>query len=238
VESNLRPDPAGLHDAAVEPICRQYLELRYRLLPYNYTLVREACDTGLPLMRALWLHYPGDPEAVKRGDQYLWGRDLLIAPVTASGISQRQLYLPEGDWYDFWTNTRHSGKRMLTRPVDLATMPLLVRAGAILPLDPVRQYTGQTVAGLTTLRIYPGADGDFTLYDDDGQSLGYCDGTDAKTMWIHFHWTDATRRLTITPDSRMKQWPGGARHFMIELAGDGTKRQSAEFHGERVEVQL
>jgi alpha-glucosidase/alpha-D-xyloside xylohydrolase len=238
VESNLRPDPARLHDAAVEPICRKYLELRYRLLPYNYTLVRQACDAGLPLMRALWLHYPGDPEAVKRGDQYLWGRELLVAPVTASGASQRTLYLPEGDWYDFWTNTRHSGKRMLARAVDLATLPLFVRAGAILPLDPVRQYTAQAVAGPTTLRIYPGADGDFTLYDDDGQGLGYRDGSDAKTMWIHFHWTDATRRLTIVPDSRMKRWPGGARTFTIELAGDGRKGKSAAFRGERMVVQL
>src|SRR5438067_800500 len=77
VETNLKPDPAELHNAAVEPVCKKYLELRYRLLPYNYALLREACDTGLPPMRALWLHHPGDPAAVRRGDQYLWGRDLL-----------------------------------------------------------------------------------------------------------------------------------------------------------------
>lgn len=238
VETNLRPDPAELHNAAVEPMCRKYLELRYSLLPYNYTLAREACDTGLPLMRALWLHYPSDPEAVKVGDQYLWGRDLLVAPVTASGVKRRELYLPEGDWYDFWTNARHSGKRPMTLPVDLATLPLFVRAGAILPLDPVRQYTAQKVTGPTILRIYPGADGNFTLYDDDGQSLGYRDGTDTKTVWIHFHWDDSARRLTIEPDRRMKQWPGGGRTFTMELAGNGGKPKIAEFRGERMVVQL
>src|SRR5205823_12688568 len=98
VETNLRPDPAELHNATVEPVCKRYLELRYRLLPYNYALVREACDTGLPPMRALWVHYPHDPDAVKRGDEYLWGRDLLVAPVVEKGATGRKLYLPEGDW--------------------------------------------------------------------------------------------------------------------------------------------
>ena len=84
------PDPAELHNAAVEPICRKYLELRYRLLPYLYSVVREAHDTGLPIMRALWLHYPDDPAAVARGDEYLWGRDILVAPVTEKGATSRQ----------------------------------------------------------------------------------------------------------------------------------------------------
>jgi alpha-glucosidase/alpha-D-xyloside xylohydrolase len=238
IETKLSPDPAELHNAAVEPICRKYLELRYSLLPYNYTLTREACDTGLPLMRALWLHYPRDPEAAKLGDEYLWGRDLLVAPVTASGVTERKLYLPEGDWYDFWTNEQHKGKRYLTRAVDLATVPLFVRAGAILPLDPVRQYTAQKKTGPTTLRIYPGANGEFTLYDDDGQSLGYRDGSDPKTVWIQYRWDDATRRLTIAPDPRMKQWPGGGRTFMIELAGNRAKPKLVEFRGVRMVVQL
>jgi alpha-glucosidase/alpha-D-xyloside xylohydrolase len=238
VETKLRPDPAELHNAAVEPICRKYLELRYSLLPYNYTLTREACDTGLPMMRALWLHYPGDADAVKLGDQYLWGRDLLVAPVTATSVTQRKLYLPEGVWYDFWNNKRYSGKQMVTRSVDLETLPLFVRAGAILPLDPVRKFSAQKVTDPTTVRIYQGADGNFTLYDDDGQSLSYSEGTDTKTMWIQFRWDDATRRLTIAPDARMKQWPGGSRTFTIELAGEGAKSKVVEFRGERMVIQL
>jgi alpha-glucosidase (family GH31 glycosyl hydrolase) len=245
VESRPAPDPSELHNAAVEPICRQYLDLRYQLLPYNYTLAREASDTGLPFMRALWLHYPTDPEAVKLGSEYLWGRDLLIAPVTEKGATSRRVYLPAGVWYDWWNNSRlvdqiqnQNGGTWVDRPVDLATMPIYVRAGAIIPLDPVRQFTAQDVTGPTTIRVYPGADGDFTLYDDDGNSLGYRDGSDPKTVWIHFHWDDAKHRLTAEPDARMKQWPGGVRSFAVEAVGSSGKPTSLEFRGSATSVAL
>jgi alpha-glucosidase/alpha-D-xyloside xylohydrolase len=232
------PDASELHNAEVEPICKKYLELRYQLLPYNYTLTREAVDTGLPMMRALWLHYPNDAEAVKLGSEFLWGRDLLVAPVVEKGATLRRVYLPEGAWYDWWTGEKLAGKRWIERPVDLATLPLYARAGAIIPLDPVRQYTAQSVNEPTTVRVYPGADGEFTLYDDDGQSLGYRDATDSKTTWIRFRWDDGKRRLTVESDSRMKKWPGGARVFTVEMVGSeaGTKR--AEFLGKRVTVNL
>jgi alpha-glucosidase/alpha-D-xyloside xylohydrolase len=236
VESREGPDRSELHNAEVEPICRKYLELRYRLLPYNYTLMREACDTGLPPMRALWLHYPGDAEAVQLGDEYLWGRDLLIAPVVEKGATARRLYLPEGTWYDWWTGKPTAGKRWIERRVDLATLPMYARAGAVVPLDPVRQYTGQPVTGPTALRVYPGADGSFTLYDDDGQSLGYRDGSDGKAVWIRFRWDDAARRLTLEPDGRMKKWPGGTRVFTVELVGSDAQPRQVEFRGERVAV--
>src|SRR5438034_6561063 len=124
-------DSSQLHKAQVEPICRKYLELRYRLLPYLYSAVRESSQTGLPIMRALWLHYPNDRPAISRGDEYLWGRDLLVAPVTEQGANSRKLYLPRGDWYDFWTEEKLAGGREVSRDVDLATMPLYARAGAI-----------------------------------------------------------------------------------------------------------
>ncbi len=238
IENNQNVDRAELHNAAVEPICRKYLELRYRLLPYNYTLAREACDTGLPMMRALWLHYPNDAEAVKLGNEYLWGRDLLVAPVVEKGAKSRRVYLPDGIWYDWWTNEKIQGKRWIERPVDLATLPLYAHAGAIVPLDPVRQYTSQPVAELTTLRVYPGANGTFALYDDDGQSLSYRDGSDSKTVWIRFRWDDANRRLTLEPDERMKKWPGGVRVFSVEAVGGDAPAKRIEFRGERAFVNL
>ena len=230
------PDPSELHNADVEPICRRFLELRYRLLPYNYSLAREACDTGLPPMRAMWLHYGSDAQAAKLGDQYLWGRDLLVAPVVERGAKMRRVYLPAGSWYDWWTGEAVSGGRWVERPVDLATLPLYARAGAIVPLDPVRQYTAQPVQEPTLLRVYPGADGAFTLYDDDGSSLGYRDGSDAKTVWLRVRWDDASRRLRIEPDGRMTTWPGGVRLFAVERIGASAKR--VEFRGEAVEVEL
>lgn len=238
VAENLHPDPAELHNAAIEPICRQYLELRYRLLPYNYTVAREATDTGLPMMRALWLHYPRDAEATKLGDEYLWGRDLLVAPVLAKGATQRRVYLPAGTWHDWWTKEKIAGGRWLERPVDLATLPLYVRAGAIVPLDPVRQYTAQPVTEPTTLRVFPGADGAFTLYDDDGASLAYRDGADPRTTWIRCRWDDAKRTLTIERDPRMPRWSGAAREFLLEASDRTGAPRRVAFEGGRLAVEL
>jgi alpha-glucosidase/alpha-D-xyloside xylohydrolase len=232
VETNLQPDPAELRNAEVEPICKKYLELRYQLLPYNYTLMREACDTGVPPMRALWLHYPGDAEAVKLGNEYLWGRDLLVAPVTAKGATERKLYLPEGEWYDFWTNDKHDGKRELTRKVDLATLPLFVRAGTILPLDPMRQYTTQAVEEATTIRVYSGRDGEYRLYEDDGSSLDYLQG---KFTWTRLKWNERERRLTIEPEEGTVKL--GPRTFAVEVI-PGGKKQEVRYAGERTEVKF
>lgn len=232
------PDASELRNAEVEPIARQYLELRYRLLPYNYTTARAACDTGLPMMRAMWLHYPRDEQAVALGDQYLWGSDLLIAPVVEKGTQRRRVYLPKGSWYDWWTGDKFAGERWIEREVDLATMPIFARAGAIIPLDPVRQFTGQTVEGATTVRVYPGANGSFTLYDDDGQSLGYGNNTDSKMVWIRFQWDDSKRQLTIAPDERLKKRPGGTRVFSVEQAGSTSEPKKVEFRGEAVSVPM
>jgi alpha-glucosidase/alpha-D-xyloside xylohydrolase len=220
VEHNEGPAASELHNAAVEPICREYLNLRYRLLSYNYTLAREAHDTGLPLLRALWLHYPREPQAVACDNEYLWGRDLLVAPVVAQGVSERCVYLPAGDWYDWRTGEKIAGGRTIRRAVDLATLPLYVRAGSILPLDPVRQYVSQSSSEPTTIRVYPGADGRFILYDDDGQSLQYLKGS---AMWIAFTWNDTERSLRITLDSRSSVKPS-PRDFRVEVAPDNTPK--------------
>ena len=237
IENNRNVDASELHNPEVEPICKKYLELRYQLLPYNYTLAREACDTGLPMMRALWLHYPNDPEAVKLGSEYLWGRALLVAPVVEKGATSRRVYLPRGTWYDWWTGEKLKGERWIERPVDLATLPLYARAGAIIPLDPVRQYTGQPVTGATTLHIFAGADGEFRLYDDDGQSLAYRDNSDPKAVWIRFNWDDSKRLLTVEPDNRMKKWPGPARPFTVEVIGGNVPARQIRFAGEKLQIR-
>jgi alpha-glucosidase/alpha-D-xyloside xylohydrolase len=232
VEHKSGPDKSELRNAEVEPICKKYLELRYRLLPYNYTLMREACDTGLPPMRALWLHYPGDAEAVKLGDEYLWGRDLLVAPVVQQGAKSRRVYLPAGTWYDWWTGKSIKGGGWVERPVDLATMPIYARAGAIIPLDPVRQYTAQPVSVPTTLQIYRGADGQFVLYDDDGKSLDYLRG---QGTWTKMTWDDGKRRLVIEPDARTMREGQIERAFDVVMLPEG-KQQRVKYAGKRVEV--
>jgi alpha-glucosidase (family GH31 glycosyl hydrolase) len=234
IESRDVTDRAELHNAEVEPICRKYLDLRYRLLPYNYTLIRETCDSGLPPMRALYLHYPEDAEAVKLGDEYLWGRELLVAPVVEKGAKSRHLYLPAGNWYDWWTNEKETGGRWVDRPVDLKTLPLYVRAGAIVPLDPVRQYTAQPVSEPTTLNVYPGADGEFVLYEDDGVSLDYLRD---RATWTRFRWDDRHQILTLEPDSRSKMKPVPRRTFQVQLVTQNT-RKTVEYHGSKVQVRF
>jgi alpha-glucosidase/alpha-D-xyloside xylohydrolase len=226
---------SAMNDSRVEPIARAYDELRYQLLPYNYTLAWEARETGLPLMRALWLHYPNDSIARALGTEYLWGRDLLIAPVFTPSASSRDVYLPAGAWYDWWTNARLAGGQTVTRGVALATMPIYVRAGAIIPVDPVRQYTSEPVTAPTTLRVYPGADGDFTLYDDDGISQAYLSGDAAFTR---IRWNDRMRMLTVEPDERYRSSRARlTRNFDVVLMPGGAP-QRVHFAGQRAQVRL
>jgi alpha-glucosidase (family GH31 glycosyl hydrolase) len=156
-----QPDPNELHDAAIEPICKKYLELRQQLMPYLYAAVKETCETGAPIIRALWLHYPDDAVAVARGDEYLYGREILVAPVVEKSATTRSLYLPRGTWYDFWTKQRLEGGREIVLKVDLETIPLYVRAGAVIPMGPIKQYTAENVAAPLALWVYPGQDGAF-----------------------------------------------------------------------------
>jgi alpha-glucosidase (family GH31 glycosyl hydrolase) len=220
-----------MNNPAIEPVAKKYSELRYQLMPYTYTVAREARDRGLPLMRAMWLHYPDDDRARGLGNQFMWGPDLLVAPVFTKGASSRDVYLPKGEWYDWWTNARATGGQSVARAVDLATMPLYVRAGAIIPVDPVRQYTSEPVTEPTTLRVYRGADGQFTLYEDDGMSLEYLQG---KGSWTRIAWNDRESQLTIEPGA-----PRGAtnvvteRVFKVELVPDGATRE-VTYSGRRV----
>ena len=227
------PDPSELHNAAVEPICRKYLDLRYRLLPYLYSAVREAHRTGLPIVRALWLHYPTDPAAVRRGDEYLWGRDILVAPVVEKGATERRVYLPEGVWHDFWTEERQTGGREISRSVDLGTLPLYVRAGAVVPIGPVKQYVTEPVDSPVTLTIYPGSSGEFSLYEDDGVSLAYQRG---EWSGIEGTWNDARRRLALRAAAGSKP-PRSERHFHARVAGERSVHDIV-FSGRPIEIQL
>jgi len=231
-EWRVKPDPAEFHNAAVEPACRAALNLRYQLLPYTYTLAREAHDTGMPLMRPLWLHHPDDEQAVPRSDEFLWGRDLLIAPVVAKAATSRRVYLPSGTWFDWWTGEQYAGGTSITRSVTLETIPIFVRAGAIIPFDPVRQYTGQAVEQPTEIRVYPGADGDFTLYDDDGHTMEYLKHDGERTRIL---WNDAACTLTIEPANA-----GGAevrRTFSLRVM-PGEETTSIEYRGAKMVVDL
>jgi alpha-glucosidase/alpha-D-xyloside xylohydrolase len=228
------PAQQEMNNPAIEPIAKKYAELRYQLMPYTYTLAREAHDTGMPLMRALWLHYPDDRRAFGQSQEYLWGRNLLIAPVYEKGATSREVYLPAGTWYDWWDNSRHKGGTTVTRNVDLATMPIYVRAGSIIPFDPVRQYTAQPVTEPTTLKVYTGASGAFTMYEDDGNSQDYLEN---KGTWTKLSWEDGAKKLTISaaPPASVTNASTAAREFRVELLPAGTVK-TVTYNGRQTEV--
>ena len=230
------PAQSEMNNPAIEPVAKKYAELRYQLMPYTYTLAREAYDKGMPLMRALWLHYPGDQHAVGQSQEYLWGRDMLIAPIYEAGVTSRDVYLPKGTWYDWWDNSRHVGGNTVTRKVDLATMPIYVRAGSIIPFDPVRQFVAQPVTEPTTLRVFSGANGDFMMYEDDGNSQNYIQN---KGTWTKITWDDAAKKLTISaaPPAGVINQSSATREFKVELLPLGTVK-TVMYNGRLAEVMF
>jgi len=159
---------------------------------------------------------------------------MLIAPVHKKSATSREVYLPEGTWYDWWTGKAVEGGKTITRQVDLSCMPIYVRAGAIIPFDPVRQYTSQKVDKPTTLKIYQGADGQYTLYDDDGISLDYLKGSSVQTL---ITWDDGAKRLTVEPLTKQDEGKRAERKFEIELIPAGTTKE-IRYTGQRLELEF
>ena len=232
--NSFRVDPAELNNKQVEPILKDYLELRMRLMPYTYSALRETHQTGMPMMRALWLHHADDATAVTRGDEYLWGPDILVAPVVEKGATSRRVYLPRGVWYDFWTNERVEGGREVEKPVDLATMPLYVRAGAVIPMGPVKQYTEEPSNEPTELVVYPGASRTSVMYDDDGHTFNYRKG---EWTGIEMLWDDRSRQLTLQLVRGSKMSGAVPRLFAARVAGMQTATM-VRFGGDRVRIRL
>ena len=220
-DPKLLPTPDELHHAEVEGICRKYLDLRYQLLPYLYSMVSQTHRTGMPVMRAMWLAYPGDAKMLAIDDVYMWGDALLVAPVTVAGATQRSVYLPAGLWYDYWTHTRVQGGAEVTASADLATLPLFVKAGAIVPMGPVKQYTTEPSAEPLDLVVYPGADGRFSFYEDDGVSMDHARGVFSL---IDLEWRDSARSLSLRLAGGSRMHPFTSRKMALRVAGESTEK--------------
>lgn len=215
--SSFLPKPEDLHNVAVEPICRKFLETRYKLLPYLYSAAYETHTTGLPIIRSLGLSFPEDEKAWATVDAFLFGPSLLAAPVYEPGATSRTLTLPAGSWWDFWTGQSLEGGRSVTLEAQLDSMPLLVRSGAIAPTGPVKQYAQEPTNEPVTLTVYPGADGLFTFYDDDGLTFAYERGDFQE---IAMRWNDATKMLTLRHSKGSRVQP---RKFRVKLVGGEEK---------------
>jgi alpha-D-xyloside xylohydrolase len=221
-----------------------YDRLHYRLLPYIYSNAAQTTFDGFTPMRALAFDFRQDPQALEIGDEFMYGRSLLVAPVTDAASQQRRVYLPKGaTWYDFWTGTRIKGGQRTIKAAPLSVMPLYIRAGSILPLGPEEEYSDQHSSGPLEVRIYAGADGDLNLYDDDGASYDYEKGAHAR---IAMHWDDKTKVLKI--GAREGSFEGMQNrcvlHFILVRPAHGvgehtgTWDRSVVYTGEPLKVQM
>ena len=195
-----------------EPILEKYLRLRYQLMPYIYSLGYQTWLTGAPYMRALFMDFPNDPKVSDLRDEYMFGPAILVAPVTDQGATSREVYLPAGtDWYNFWTNERVKGGQTVTVAAPIDSIPLFVRAGSIIPQGAPVENTHQ-LQPIAHVRVYPGADGSFTLFSDDGTTYAYEKGAGSITR---LHWDDAKQMLTHEGAANWSE-PDGA---IVEIAG-------------------
>jgi alpha-D-xyloside xylohydrolase len=199
-------------------ILTDYDRLRYRLLPYIYSVAWKVTNEGYTPMRALAMDFPGDTRARNIGDQFLFGPAILVNPVTEPGATSRHLYLPSAKWYDFWTGSAVAGGVAVDADAPLARMPLYVRAGSIVPMGPELQYSNEKPEDPIELRVYAGANGSFTLYEDENDSYDYEKGAYAT---IPIVWDDGAKTLTI--GARAGKFPGmlETRTFRIVFVGAG-----------------
>ncbi len=181
-----------------------YDQLRYRLLPYVYSLAGGVTHRGGTLMRGLLMDFPQDPAVANLGDEYLFGPSLLVAPVTDYQARSKQVYLPAGSgWYDFYSGRHYAGGQRQTLEAPYERLPLLVREGAIIPFGPALQYTDEKPVDPLTLYVYTGQNADFTLYEDEGVNYNYEQGA-ASTIALHYD--EAAKTLRI--GARQGSFPG------------------------------
>jgi alpha-D-xyloside xylohydrolase len=200
-----------------QKILTEYDRLRYRLLPYIYSLAWMTTSQAYTPMRGLVMDFRTDVQAANIGDQFMFGPAFMVKPVTEPAATSSRLYLPHARWYDFWSGAQVEGPQMLETASPLDRLPLYVRAGSIVPMGPEIQWSTEKPADPIELRVYRGADGDFTLYEDENDNYNYEKGAYAT---IPFHWNDDRQELTI--GDRQGEFTGmlTQRTFQLVFVGD------------------
>ncbi len=229
----------------VEDNMRKMLNLRYRLLPYIYSEAWQVTNNGSTIMRPLVMDFNEDSKAVAQPYEYLFGKSFLVAPVIESGISEWDVYLPNTNkWFDFWTGKNYDGGQTVKADAPMDKIPLFVKAGSVIPMGEFIQYTGEKPAEPLEIRIYEGADGEFTLYEDENDSYNYEEG---KYSTITFNWDNTNKTLTVS--DRNGSFPGmiNERKFNIMLVsennGSGTEisekfNDTITYIGEKTIIEL
>ena len=240
------------------------IKLRYSLLPYIYSAAGNCVQNSGSMMRALVMDYAADKKASRLNDEYLFGRNILVKPITDPMYTWKDsekkghtiypdvkkasapvnVYLPKGNkWYDFWNNAQYEGGQEVQRLCPIDIMPVFVKAGTILPFGPEVQYSSEKPWDELEIRVYPGADGKFVLYEDEGDNYNYEKG---KFSEIQFSWDEAGRTLSIAPRKGSFKGMLQNRKFHIVLvgknSGEGDKPMQAsktvDYSGKAVKVEL
>lgn len=206
----------------VTPILIRYDKLRYRLLPYIYSLAWQVTDHDSTIMRPLVMDWRTDRKTWNIGDEYMFGPDFLVSPVTQQGATSRSIYLPPSPaWYDFWTGEKTKGGQRIEASAPIDRIPVYVRAGSILPMGPEVEWTTEKPAAPIELRVYRGADGSFQLYEDAGNSYAYEKGEHAVIL---IHWNEGTNTLTI--GARDGSYPQMAQQRTFDVVFVGANHGS------------
>ena len=227
-----------------QKILVNYDNLRYRLLPYIYSEAWRVTNNHSTLMRPLVMDWRNDVEAQNTGDEYLFGPAILVSPVTTQGATSRTVYLPKATWYDFWTGAKIDGGKRIEAEAPLAKLPLYIRAGSIIPMGPTMEWSTEKPADPIEIRVYPGANGDFTLYEDENDNHDYAKGQNAT---IKLHWDDTAKSLTF--GTREGSFPGMLeKHtFNVVVVGEGkgvgvgdgaSQARTMIYKGDQVVVKL
>jgi alpha-D-xyloside xylohydrolase len=206
------------YGADAEKVLVSFDKLRYRLMPYIYSTAWRVTSENYTVMRPLVMDFRTDARAQNIGDQFLFGPAILVNPVLEPGASTRHLYLPDAQWYDFWTGQRLDGGKSIDAPTAIDRIPLYVRAGSIVPMGPDVEYAAEKPADPIELRVYRGADARFTLYEDENDNYNYEKGVYAT---IPIEWNEAAGTLTL--GQRKGTFPGmlAARTFRVVFVGQG-----------------
>ena len=214
-----------------------YDELRYKLMPYIYTINGMAHFNDYTLMRSLAMSYTGDKNTYSIGDQFLLGPSLMVCPVYKYEARKRDVYFPAGiKWYDFYTGKTIDGGQKMSVEAPLERIPLFVPAGSILPVGPVKQYAAEKKADDIEIWVYAGKDGKFSLYEDEGVNYNYEKGNYSN---IVVEYNNAENKLTI--GKREGEFSGmlNNRTFRVKLIGKaGAEVKVIQYKGSKVEVKL
>ena len=226
-----------------QKILVDYDNLRYRLLPYIYSEAWQVTNNHGTLMRPLVMDWRNDVDAQNVGDEYLFGPAILVSPVTTQGATSRSVYLPKATWYDFWTGAKVEGGKRIEADAPLEKLPLYVRAGSIIPMGPTMEWSTEKPEDPIEIRVYRGADGDFTFYEDENDNYDYAKGQHAT---IQLHWDDAAETLTFA--ARQGSFPGMLQKhtFNVVVVGEGrgvgvgesaAQTHSVIYEGDRVTLK-